>query len=153
MFASVRTAQAFVTHRGILLLLLLLGSALANTQAQTSGISPEEHEAIVAVARSSAEQDLGKSVQLQIQSLHVVNGWAFVYARMTGNGGRPIDYGGTPFAEAAAGGGKSDLYVALLHRQNKEWQLREHSTGPTDAVWLSWTTQGAPEEVFQVPAD
>lgn len=149
---TARSLFQAIRHRGLLSTLFLVAS-MSPTYAQQHDISPAERETVLQVARSTAEQDIGKPLQLQAQSVNVVDGWAFVYARMLDDKGHPIDYAGTQYAEAAREGGKSDVFVALLRKQDGHWRMREHATGPTDAAWLGWTTQDAPQQVYQVPED
>lgn len=60
---------------------------------------------------------LGDGVSLQVERLDRLGNWAFVLGTMRAAGGGRVDYQGTPFAEAAAQGGMSDVYVALLRRE------------------------------------
>lgn len=112
----------------------------------------EEWAEILARARSSAERDLGKPVRLHPRTINLAGDWAFVYARMTDKRDSPIDYADTPFAEVARHGAKSDVFVALLRRRENQWQICEHRTGPTDAVWLDWGRHGAPSGLYALCA-
>lgn len=58
--------------------------------------------AVLDTARQAVEQALGKPVRLEVRRFAVQGRWAFVFAALRESGGEPIDYAGTPKADAAA---------------------------------------------------
>jgi di/tricarboxylate transporter len=63
--------------------------------------------AILTPAVNDLTKQLGKPAKLGQDNISTAGQWAFVNAAILGADGNPIDYAGTPFAEAAANGGKS----------------------------------------------
>jgi hypothetical protein len=113
--------------------------------------APADHQAILAPALADLTAQLGKPAKLNVVSLKTSKGFAFVYANIVDQDGRPIDYVGTPFAEAAANGGMSKKYVALL-RDDRGWKLVTSRVGPTDVAWQNWAAEySAPPEIFELP--
>lgn len=135
------------------LLLLAMTTMTDSVSASTPPPGSQDRRTILDAARAPAQADLRKPVRFQVDALNVIDGWAFVYARMLDTDDTPIDLAGTPLAEAAARGGHSRTYAALLQRQQGQWRVLRHSTGPTDAAWLAWSDAGAPEALFQLPED
>lgn len=113
--------------------------------------SPEGY-AIVAPAIADASAQLGKPVRLDIRSLKAADGWAFIWSAMQDPDGSPVDYAGTPFAEAAANGGMSKKYVALLHQGEQGWTIVDKRVGSSDIAWAGWSEQyAAPAAIFEIP--
>jgi hypothetical protein len=97
---------------------------------------------------------LGIRAELDAKTVNVDDGWAFVYGKIVGADGRPIDYRGTPFADAAANGGKSRTYAGLFRDDGTAWARIESAVGPTDLAWEGWAERyGAPAEIFRIPID
>lgn len=139
--------------RRLALLGLLLPMVISMSHAQlpqTPAPGSSERSAILEAARAPAQADLSRPVQFQVNTLNVVGDWAFLYADLRDAQGQPIDYAGTSLADEAAQGGRSKSYAALLRREDGGWTVRRHRTGPTDAVWLSWSDVGAPDAVYQI---
>ncbi len=112
-------------------------------------IDADTRAAIVDSARAPAVAELGKPVLLRVAHLKASGDWAFLRADMQGPGGAPIDYAGTPLAEAARNGAVSPVYAALLRREGGAWQVVAHAVGPTDVAWDGWAGQyGAPRDIF-----
>jgi hypothetical protein len=97
-----------------------------------------EAAAILKPAVDDLNKKLGKPAQLGQDNIAKSGQWAFVRASILGADGQPIDYTGTPFAEAAEHGGKSKTYLALLRQANRGWNLVDAAIGPTDAVYEGW---------------
>ncbi len=139
------------------LLPLILGASLMTaTSAQealrTPATTSAEAQAILRPATTDLVSALGKPAQLEVSSLRVSGEWAFLYASIQTPGGQPIDYKGTPFAEAAEAGMKSRSYAALLRGHGTEWKLAASAVGPTDVAWQPWAAQyGAPAAIFEIP--
>ncbi|MEN1927283.1 hypothetical protein WCE55_07805 [Luteimonas sp. MJ293] len=110
-------------------------------------------QALVDLSLAQARQALGKPVELDLQAVDRSGHWGFVRARLLDPGGAALSLADTPFAEAAAAGGVSDLAVVLL-RQHEEaddsaWQVVDQTILPTDVSWLAWPQKhGAPSELL-----
>jgi hypothetical protein len=128
------------------------------SQAQEKPHSPAtgsaERTAILDAARQPAVNELGKPVQFVVKQIDVLDGWAFLHARMQSPGGQTIDYAGTRYAEADAHGHKSSSYAALLKRQGDAWNVVAYSVGPTDVAWIGWAQEyGAPAVLFEIQGE
>ena len=128
------------------LLLLSLIAMNANAQSvQTLAAGSPERKALLDAARVPLEQRLRQPVLFVVDQLSQSGDWAFLQAHMQGVGGRPIDFAGTEFAEAAANGGMSRVYAALLERKAGHWTVKTEAIGPTDMAWTRWAQDyGAP---------
>lgn len=124
--------------------ILLLWFAFAAVAAGDS-----ERKSILDAARAPVEQELHQPVQFAVKQLRVMQGWAFLHARMQHADGSPVDYAGSAYADAAARGHKSFNYAALLQRQREIWVVRAYSIGPTEPVWETWPHDyAAPPALF-----
>lgn len=131
------------------LLLAATPHMLGPGRAQTQPVSQTERREILDAARGTAMRDLGKPVRFVVKNLNAENEWAFLYARMVDPNGAPLSYEGTPFAEAAQHGLKSDSYAALLWKSERGWDVLIHVVGPTDVAWQGWGQKfGAPNALF-----
>lgn len=138
---------------------LLLGAVIAAlVPATMSGLmaspyaKPEVRRAVLDAARAPVEKELNQPVRFIVEQLGEATGWAFLRARMITPEGKPISYAGTRFAEAAANGGKSTSYVALLRRDSGTWKVTTYLIGPTDVAWQEWQTRyRAPKAIFDTP--
>lgn len=140
--------------RQILLSLLIGVAAMSAAPAQDAARTPAsgsaERTLLLDTARAPAEQKLHQQIQLDVQQLKVSGDWAFLHARLQNAGGKPVDYAGTEFAEAAEQGFKSKTYAALLRRNGEHWDVTTYVIGPTDPAWLGWSDQfGAPSVLFE----
>lgn len=72
---------------------------------------------LLETASAPLHATLGNGASLRVERLDRLGNWAFVLGTLRATDGRRFDYRDTPFAEAAAQGGVSDVYVALLHRE------------------------------------
>lgn len=121
-----------------------------------SSVDPgsDQGAAIVGPAVQALVTTLGKPARLDVKQLKTSGDWAFVYATVRGDDGGPIDYTGTPYAEAAANHAKSRSYAGLLRRSGTGWTVTEQAIGPTDPAWLAWPRQyGVPDALVAVPAN
>lgn len=97
---------------------------------------------------------LGVRAELDGKTVNIEDGWAFVYGKIVGVDGLPFDYSGTPFAEAAANGGKSRRYAGLFRDDGTAWARVDSAVGPTDLAWDGWAARyGAPAAIFRIPTD
>lgn len=106
-------------------------------------------KAILDAARVPVAATLGKTVMFKVSHLGVEGDWAFLRAEMQGPGGAPVDYAGTPLADAAENGAVSRTYAALLRRRGNAWSVVDTAIGPTDVAWEDWATRhAAPPAIF-----
>ncbi|WP_078308086.1 MULTISPECIES: hypothetical protein [unclassified Mycobacterium] len=142
---------------GFLVLLVcvaLLAPPLATADPGATPVDPASPEAasILAPALADVTAQLGKPVRLDVRSLKSADGWVFLWSAMQEPDGGPIDYAGTPFAEASANGILSKKYIALLHQGEQGWALVDKRVGPSDVAWAGWGAQyGAPAAIFDIP--
>ncbi|WP_143703861.1 MULTISPECIES: hypothetical protein [Luteimonas] len=84
-----------------------------------STVSPQQpgdagYVELLQAATAPVRDAFGDTVRVEVERLDRLGRWAFLQGSLRGaDGGRP-DYAGTPFAERAAQGGMSEVYVALL---------------------------------------
>lgn len=98
-----------------------------------------------------AETRLHKPVELEVQAADRSGHWAFVRARVREVGGDALSLEGTPFAEAAAAGGVSDLVVALFRLDGDDWKMVDQAVLPSDVAWLDWPHRhGAPSQLLGI---
>ncbi|MBS9534516.1 hypothetical protein KIH27_13060 [Mycobacterium sp. M1] len=134
--------------------LALCASVLTSSFASADPVSsPDpsspEGTAILRAAGADLTGQLGKPAKPNVKALRVSQGWAFLWAQILQPDGQLIDYSGTPFAVAAANGGKSKMYAALLHQNGDAWDLTASRVGPTDVAWDGWSREyGAPAAIF-----
>lgn len=142
---------------GFLALMVWVGlvmAPLATADPGATSVDPTSPEAaaILAPALADVTAQLGKPVRLDIRSLKSAEGWVFLWSAMQEPDGGPVDYTGTPFAEASANGVLSKKYVALLHQDEQGWALVDKRVGPSDVAWAGWGAQyGAPAAIFDIP--
>jgi len=123
-------------------------------QQKPAALEGRQRTEILDAARNPVERDLGKTAKFVVKSLGSQQDWAFLHARMVTPEGKQFSYVGTPFADAAEHGLKSDSYAALLHLSAGRWQVIAYSIGPTDVAWQNWSRQyGAPMALFPGPAE
>jgi len=141
----------------IVTLVMWLGLTAAPPATADPGPTPmdpssAEGAAVLAPAVADAAAQLGKPIRLDVRSLKAADGWAFLWSAMQEPDGSPVDYTGTPFAEAAANGVLSKKYVALLHQDDQGWSLVDKRVGPSDIAWAGWSAHyGAPAAIFDIP--
>ena len=123
---------------------------LEHTPAIPIPADSEEHDRIVQTALAPALEELGKPASLAIGRLQTVEDWVFLLSELRAPGGGPFDFSDTGFADQAAAGSLSPVYVALLRRQADDtWKIVARSLGPGDVIWESWSQEyGAPANLF-----
>jgi hypothetical protein len=127
----------------------MLGVTIMATAAATSPVDAATRKAILDSARVPVAEALGKPVLFRVAHLAASGDWAFLRAEMEGPGGAPVDYAGTPFAEAAQHGAASRTYAALLRRKGDGWTVVDKAIAPTDVAWEDWATHHrAPPAIF-----
>ncbi|MGY0634207.1 hypothetical protein [Luteimonas sp. A478] len=126
------------------------GPALLSLQSDDS-----DWQALVDLTLERARARLGKPVELDLQAVDRCGHWAFVRARLRDTGGGALTLDDTPFAEAAAAGGVSDLAAVLFRRHedastgDSAWQVVDQTILPTDVAWLAWPQKhGAPSQLL-----
>lgn len=104
------------------------------------------------VAATEAERQIGRPVRLDLDWINGDDDWVFLMARMVQPDGSRFDFTGTYLEEAAAVGGASDVFCALLQRKGTIWVVVESCLGATDVVWDGWhRLHGLPESIFWPP--
>jgi len=120
-----------------------LGSAFA---------SPSEN-AIIEAARIEVERQIGRKVLLKVVSLRSEHGWAFLFSRMLGANGDPLDLTGTMLERPAQAGTASRAFCALLKQEAGKWRVVTSRIGVTDVAWSGWDRRyGAPSGIFEMTA-
>ncbi|SII10781.1 Uncharacterised protein [Mycobacteroides abscessus subsp. bolletii] len=131
----------------VLAMIISLLMSACGTEKSESG--PDDRNEVVASALARIEADLGKPVKLEVRNFHRAGDWAFLDGQLQDTNGQPVDYSGTPFAEAAANGGKSKRYDGLLKQTGPKWSILESAIGPTDVPWEGWKAK-YPEAPTQI---
>ncbi|MGC7215901.1 hypothetical protein [Mycobacteroides abscessus] len=131
----------------VLAMITSLLMSACGTEKSESG--PDDRNEVIAAALARIEADLGKPVKLEVRNFHRAGDWAFLDGQLQDTNGQPVDYSGTPFAEAAAHGGKSMRYDGLLKKTGPKWSILESAIGPTDVPWEGWKAK-YPEAPAQV---
>ncbi|ANO00861.1 PAS domain-containing protein [Mycobacteroides abscessus] len=131
----------------VLAMITSLLMSACGTEKSESG--PDDRNEVVASALARIEADLGKPVKLEVRNFHRAGDWAFLDGQLQDTNGQPVDYSGTPFAEAAANGGKSKRYDGLLKQTGPKWSILESAIGPTDVPWEGWKAK-YPEAPAQI---
>jgi hypothetical protein len=101
-------------------------------------------------ARPAFEAQVRAPVEFVVQTLNVMDGWAFGSVKPQRPGGVPIDWSRTKFAEDVAQGMfETDISFFLLRDDGSGWKLVEYALGPTDVAWDWWRQQNKlPYELF-----
>jgi len=158
---------------------LVVGGLMQPVFAQ-SAPSPQHpgdagYDALLAAATAPVRDALGTTVVVEVERLDRLGRWAFLQGTLRSPGGGRPDYAETSFAERAAQGGMSDVYVALLQAPGEagaeaidtsgeagkahtsqsaadgvpDWKIIDYSIGPSDVSWLGWPAQhAAPRQLF-----
>lgn len=123
---------------------------MASAAAQPVPVVGAERTALLDVARAPVSKALGKPILFKVDRLTRAGEWAFLLAQLADRGGAPVDYAGTPKADAAQHGMVSRRYAALMHREGDRWVVMTDAIGPTDVAWTDWATRyGAPPSLFE----
>ena len=126
------------------------------------------HAELLQAATAPLREAFGNLIAVQVERLDRLGRWAFLQGSLRSPGGGGADFTGTRFAERAAAGGMSDVYVALLAcpgtptpaddaaptdaalasaatgpaadqvDPQPAWTLLDHAIGPADLCWLTW---------------
>ncbi|NIJ22167.1 lambda repressor-like predicted transcriptional regulator [Sphingomonas naasensis] len=108
-----------------------------------------ERAALLDAARAPMRAELGKEPKFRVDRLNRDGDWAFLLATMQEADGRPLDFAGTPLAEAAKQGMVSRTYAALLRHRPGGWEVVAKAIGPSDVAWEDWPQRyGAPAKLF-----
>ncbi|MGY4397532.1 hypothetical protein ACVWZA_002726 [Sphingomonas sp. UYAg733] len=126
-----------------------IATMIASTAAQPVAVVGAERTALLDVARAPVSKALGKPVLFQVDRLNRIGDWVFLLAQLADRGGAPVDYAGTPKADAARHGMVSRRYAALMRREGDLWVVVADAIGPTDVAWADWATRyDAPPALF-----
>ncbi|MCC7250669.1 hypothetical protein [Hyphomicrobium sp.] len=144
----------------LLLLLCLSISDLAIDGAAAGDIySPPKGTPLRAqlldAARPTFEREVGAPVEFVVETLNVMDGWAYDNVKLQRPGGVPIDWRSTKFAEDFAQGMReTESNLFLLQQGGDGWTLVEYAIGPTDVAWDWWRQQrNLPYELFGATAE
>lgn len=122
---------------------------IVSAAAHPAPITGDERAVLLDVARAPVSKALGKPVLFKVERLSQIGEWAFLLVQLADRGGAPVDYAGTPKADAARHGMLSRRYAALLRRENNHWVVVIDAIGPTDVIWGDWASRyGAPPALF-----
>ena len=92
------------------------------------------YDVVLEAATRPLRDALGGQVELRVERIDRIGGWAFVLGNMQAPGGGRPDLSGTSFADASAQGAMSDVYVVLLrHEQEAASPGTEGVAGGTGA--------------------
>ena len=134
---------------------LLFGLAIttmnlpAHAQQYSPAANSAEFKAMVTAIDAGIRAELKQPVVVDTETVTRNGEWAFVVASLLDNSGRAYRYVGTPLEEAAANGGVSNAYAALLRLRDGKWTLVTQVIGPGDVAWEDWPTRyGAPAALF-----
>lgn len=105
---------------------MAMGTAMipAFAQASPQAMQPGDpgYRTVFEAATAPLRAEFGDRVAFDPERVDRIGGWVFVLGSMRAPGGGRPDFGGTRFADAAARGAMSDLYVALLRHEAGDGQ-------------------------------
>lgn len=132
---------------------LLPSPAGAQSKPYTPKPGSFERKLIMDTLRVPVEAKLHKAVIFKVDALRVLNGWAFLDGIPLKPNGKPMDYRGTPYAEAASyresWGGSIQ---ALLHKTHGKWHTVTYVIGASDVQYVDWDKRyHAPRAIFNLP--
>lgn len=106
--------------------------------------------ALLDTARPTFEQEVGTPVEFVVNTLNVMDGWAYGDVKLQRPGGVPIDWSRTKFADDFKEGMlETGHNLFLLQRSGDGWTLVEYAVGPTDVASDWWREQRKlPYELF-----
>lgn len=110
----------------------------------------ELREAVLDAARPIFESETGGPVEFVVNTLNVMDDWAYGDVRLQRPGGAPIDWSATKFADDQTQGTlETEHNLFLLKKTKGGWSLAEYAVGPTDVAWDWWRQQRhLPAELF-----
>ncbi|MCE7031095.1 hypothetical protein LY625_00365 [Lysobacter sp. GX 14042] len=98
--------------------ILAMGTAMSATfpQARPQALHPDDalYQPLLETATAPLRQLFGEHVVVEVERLDCLGRWAFLQGNMRTPGGQRPDFRGTDYADRAAAGSMSDVYVALL---------------------------------------
>ena len=109
------------------------------------------YDVLLDAATGPLRDKAGGDVRVEVERLDTLGRWAFLQGAMHDREGGRARWTGTEYAERAAQGGMSNVYVALLHRDSEDapWVVLDHAIGPGDVAWLTWPDEhAAPRALF-----
>ncbi|HVT11765.1 MAG TPA: hypothetical protein VHE55_05830 [Fimbriimonadaceae bacterium] len=131
------------------LLSLLFASACA--QVTTPRLGSPERTAIMDSLRVPLEKELKQRLQFRIEALRQSGAWAFMKALPLRQDGRSVNYGKTPYAQAARRRSFTGEVCALFQKSGKKWKVVKYLLGePAAAHGRWWKTYGAPKAIFEL---
>lgn len=126
---------------------LAMGTAMPATfpQAAPRALQPEDtgYRPLLETATTPLREAFGDRVVVEVERLDCLGRWAFLQGSMRTPGGQRPDFRGTEYAERAAAGSMSDVYVALLR----------HDPPPRDGTGGDGNADGDPDAAAATDAD
>ncbi|MDR7192172.1 hypothetical protein [Luteimonas terrae] len=115
---------------------LMLGATMQPAFAQ-SNVAPQHpgdpgYDTLLEAATAPVRAQFGDAVRVDVERLDRLGRWAFLQGTLRGADGARPDYAGTPYAERAAQGGMSDVYVALLQTSGDDVDAADTSPSLED---------------------
>lgn len=154
----IRRAFTFASMSAVAFALLLLASispapAKGTPRPHTPSPASAERRQILDALRAPVAKALKQKVVFEVSRLSVLGEWAFLNGVPRQPDGKPIDYSGTPYADAKKEGMFDDGIVALLKRTSKgKWTVVTYVLGPTDVPYVDWDRRyHAPRAIFGLP--
>lgn len=109
-------------RKGLLVLLAVLAGLLVGAcSSERAESGPGDRNEVVAAALARIEADLGKPVNLDVQTFKSADGWALIDGRLQDSGGA-----------------NPTRYQGLLRKTGPKWSILESAIGPTDVQWAAW---------------
>ena len=118
------------------------------------------YDTLLDTATAPLREEFGDGIGFQVERIDRLGHWAFVLGNMRAPGGGRPRFSGTRFADASEQGAMSDVYVALLRREDASggegddvagspWVVVDFAIGPGDVAWLDWPQEhAAPRALF-----
>lgn len=110
---------------------LMLGATMQPAFAQST-VAPQHpgdpgYDTLLEAATAPVRAQFGDAVRVDVERLDRFGRWAFLQGALRGADGARPGYVGTPYAERAAQGGMSDVYVALLRTAGADADAKDTS--------------------------
>lgn len=96
----------------------VMNPSFAQAAAQPMHAGEPGYDIVLEAAAQPLREAVGSTVDLSVERMDRLGPWAFVIGSMRAPGGGRPDFAGTRFADAAQQGAMSDVYVALLRRED-----------------------------------
>lgn len=113
-----------------------------------------ERKTILDALRPPVEKDLKQKIVFQVDTLRVLNDWAFLFGAPLRPDGQKPDFRKTQHQDAIDNGAFDNNVSALLKRRGGKWTVVVFVIGATDVAWDGWDTKyHAPRALFPYRTD